>query len=119
RGPVPFEGMVVENRWETESYISTVSPIMIDNQLIGHVYMFKSTNSIQTMVYELKQHFMVVGSLTIVLTVITVFFLSKVITLPLIRMKKATERLSKGDFTVSVRHHSDDELGELAKSIQT
>lgn len=119
RGPIPFEGTIVENRWETESYISTVSPIMIDNQLIGHVYMFKNTNSIQTMIYKIKHHFLFVGSLTILLTVITVFFLSKVITLPLIRMKQATKALSKGDFTVSVRHRSNDELGELANSIQT
>lgn len=118
RGPVPFEGMIVEKRWETESYISTVSPIMIDNQLIGHVYMFKSTHSIQMMVYKLKQHFILVGSLTILLTVVTVFLLSKVITLPLIKMKQATKALSKGDFTVSVRHQSNDELGELARSIQ-
>jgi two-component system, OmpR family, sensor histidine kinase BaeS len=118
RGPVPFEGMIVEKRWETESYISTVSPIMIDNQLIGHVYMFKSTHSIQMMVYKLKQHFILVGSLTILLTVVTVFLLSKVITLPLVRMKQATKALSKGDFTVSVRHQSNDELGELARSIQ-
>lgn len=119
RGPIPFEGTIVENRWETESYISTVSPIMIDDQLIGHVYMFKNTNSIQTMIYKIKHHFLFVGSLTILLTVITVFFLSKVITLPLIRMKQATKALSKGDFTVSVRHRSNDELGELAESIQS
>ncbi|THE09351.1 HAMP domain-containing histidine kinase [Bacillus timonensis] len=119
RGSVPFEGMIVEKRWATESYISTVSPIVIDDRLIGHVYMFKSTNSIQTMVYKLKQHFILVGSLTIILTVITVFFLSKVITLPLIRMKQATKALSKGDFTVVVSHRSKDELGELAESIQT
>lgn len=119
RGPVPFEGMIVEKRWETESYISTVSPIMINDQLIGHVYMFKNTNSIQTMILKLKQHFLVVGSLTLILTVITVFFLSQVITLPLIRMKQATKTLSKGDFTVSVSHRSNDELGELAESIQT
>lgn len=119
RGPVPFEGMIVENRWETESFISTVSPIMIEDQLVGHVYMFKNTKQIQTMVYQLKQHFLVVGGLTLILTVITVFFLSKVITLPLIRMKKATQKLSKGDFTVSVSHRSNDELGELAESIQT
>ncbi|MFD1779343.1 sensor histidine kinase [Fredinandcohnia salidurans] len=118
RGPVPFEGMIVEKRWETESYISTVSPIMIGNQLIGHVYMFKSTHSIQMMVSKLKQHFILVGSLTILLTVVTVFLLSKVITLPLIRMKQATKALSRGDFTVSVRHQSNDELGELARSIQ-
>lgn len=118
RGPVPFEGMVVENRWETESYISTVSPIMIDDQLIGHVYMFKSTNSIQTMVSNLKQHFFMVGSLTIFFTVFTVFLLSKFITLPLIRMNQATKALSKGNFTVSVSHMSHDELGELANSIQ-
>ncbi|MEH7378915.1 HAMP domain-containing sensor histidine kinase [Bacillus sp. JJ1533] len=119
RGPVPFEGMIVENRWATESYISTVSPIISNDQLIGHVYMFKSTQSIQTMVNKLKQHFILVGSLTIILTVITVFFLSKVITLPLISLKQATKALSKGDFTVSVSHRSNDELGELANSIQT
>lgn len=119
RGPVPYEGMIVENRWETESYISTVSPIMIDDQLIGHVYMFKNTNSIQQMVLKLKHHFMLVGSLTIIITIITVFFLSKAITLPLIRMKKATEKLSRGDFSVSIHHESKDELGELANSIQT
>ncbi len=119
RGHVPFEGMIVESRWETQSYIASVSPIMINEQLIGHVYMFKDTSSIQNMISKLQHHFMLVGSLLVIFTIITVFFLSQAITQPLIRMKKATERLSKGDFSVSVNHTSKDELGELANSIQT
>ncbi|MBE4906929.1 HAMP domain-containing protein [Bacillus luteolus] len=119
RGHVPFEGMIVESRWETQSYIASVSPIIINEQLVGHVYMFKDTSSIQKMISKLQHHFMLVGSLLVIFTIITVLFLSQAITQPLIRMKKATERLSKGDFSVSINHTSKDELGELANSIQT
>lgn len=119
RGNVPFEGMIVESRWETQSYIASVSPIIIDEQLVGHVYMFQDTSSIQNMISKLQHHFMLVGSLLVIFTIITVLFLSQAITQPLIRMKKATERLSNGDFTVNISHTSKDELGELANSIQT
>lgn len=119
KGSIPFEGLILESRWETEAYICTVSPIMIEDKIIGHVYMFKNTESIQKMISNLKHQFMVVGGFTIIVSIFTVFFLSKVITLPLIRMKKATEKLSKGDFSVTIKHNSKDEIGELATSIQT
>ena len=33
-------------------------------------------------------------------------------------MKEATSQISKGNFSVSLPHRSDDELGDLAKSIE-
>ena len=119
RSSVPFEGMIVESRWETESYIATVSPIISEDKLVGHVYMFKNTESIQQMISKLKRHFILIGGIAIIFTIAAVIILSKVITIPLIRMKKATEKLSKGDFSVSLDHQGNDELGELARSIQT
>ncbi|WP_153126026.1 sensor histidine kinase [Peribacillus tepidiphilus] len=116
---IPHDGMIVQKNWQRESYISTVSPIRIDGKIKGYVYMFQNTDSIQNMIYKLKHHFIVVGILSIFLTIITIAFLSKVITIPLIRMKQATEKLSKGDFSVRLNVKGGDELAELGKAIQT
>lgn len=117
-GFIPTEGVVVENQWKTKTYISTVTPIMIGDQLKGYVYMFKNTSTIIEMIARLKHHFLVGGIFSFFITIITVFFLSRVIANPLIRMKRVTEKLSQGDFSGSLHIKSDDELGDLARSIQ-
>ena len=116
---IPYGGMIVQKNWQKESHISTVSPIRIDGKIKGYVYMFQNTASIQNMIYKLKHHFIIVGILSVLLTIITIAFLSRVITIPLIRMKQATEKLSKGDFSVRLQVKGEDELAELGKAIQT
>lgn len=116
---IPYGGTIVQKDWQKESHISTASPIRIDGQTKGYVYMFQNTDSIQNMIYKLKHHFIIVGILSVFLTIITIAFLSKVITIPLIRMKEATEKLSQGDFSVRLQVKGEDELAELGKAIQT
>ncbi|WP_143415525.1 ATP-binding protein [Geobacillus sp. E263] len=116
---IPYGGMIVQKNWQKESHISTVSPIRIDGKIKGYVYMFQNTDSIQNMIYKLKHHFLMVGILSVFLTIITIAFLSRVITIPLIRMKEATEKLCKGDFSVRLQIKGEDELAELGKAIQT
>ncbi|MBB3907383.1 sensor histidine kinase [Anoxybacteroides rupiense] len=116
---IPHDGMIVQKNWQRESYISTVSPIRIDGKIKGYVYMFQNTDSIQNMIYKLKHHFLMVGILSVFLMIITIAFLSRIITIPLIRMKQATEKLSKGDFSVRLQVKGEDELTELGKAIQT
>lgn len=79
--------------------------------------MFAETNHIKGMVSHLRNQFLIVGLIAVGLTVITIFLLSRLITLPLIRMKEATEQLSEGHHEVSLNIGRNDELGELANAI--
>ncbi len=110
-------GKVVEERWDKKEFIATDSPITIEGEHRGHVFMFAETNHIKEMVSHLRNQFLIVGLIAVGLTVITIFLLSRLITLPLIRMKEATEQLSEGHHEVSLNIGRNDELGELANAI--
>ncbi|PAV30550.1 two-component sensor histidine kinase [Virgibacillus profundi] len=113
---VVHKGEIIEGQWKQEKYIASNSPIIINENTAGHVFMFADTNSVKKLVGQLSNQFVFIFMITIVLTLITTFILSRFITLPLIRLKGATEQLSKGK-RVELFTERRDELGELAKSI--
>ncbi|MFG6114675.1 ATP-binding protein [Halobacillus sp. MO56] len=117
---ISHAGKVIEDRWRTAPYIATVSPIVIEGELVGHVYMFSPSDAVQSVVNELTRQFVIIGLLTVLLTIITIFILTRFLTLPLIHMKQVTERMSTGQTDISLEATSrKDELGELANAIQT
>ncbi len=113
------DGAIIENHWKTSNYICTVSPIVVAGKTEGYVYMFLGTESIEEMVNGLTRQFIIAGVITFLLTAITIFLLSRLLTKPLLHMKQATEKMSKGDLSVSLTTTRNDEIGELAESIQT
>ncbi|EJR46582.1 hypothetical protein IIM_04720 [Bacillus cereus VD107] len=112
-------GSIIENHWKTSNYICTVSPIVVNEKLEGYVYMFLGTTSIEEMINGLTNQFIIAGIVTFLLTAVTIFLLSRLLTKPLLHMKHATEKMSKGDLSVSLTTTRNDEIGELAESIQT
>lgn len=116
---VPEGGVILESDWSNEPYVSTDSPVTIDGSHVGHVFMFADSNNIKRIIDQLSQQFLLLGVLTVFLTIITVFILSRVVTQPLIKMKKATEHLSRGHHEIELNTERKDELGELATSIST
>ncbi|MFD1040235.1 ATP-binding protein [Virgibacillus byunsanensis] len=114
---ISTKGKVVEDRWDDKQYIAADSPVNVDGEHKGHVFMFADTNNVKNVVNELSNQFIFVALMTVGLTIITVFILSRLITHPLIKMKKATEQLSKGKNKVELHTDRKDELGELANSI--
>ncbi|WP_427127022.1 sensor histidine kinase [Priestia megaterium] len=114
-----YKGEIMQGDWKSKPYIATASPIEKGRQQFGTVYMFKNTNDIHEMIARLQHHFYVAGAVSILFSIVTIFALSKFITAPLIKMKKATEKLSQGDLSVKLGAHSRDELGQLGMSIQS
>ncbi len=113
----PTDGEMIEEDWQDKRYIATDSPITIDGVHAGHVFMFAPTDNIERIIGHLKNQFLLVGIITVILTIITILLLSRLITLPLIRMKEATEQLSQGNNQVDLTTDRNDELGELANAI--
>ncbi|WP_433957357.1 ATP-binding protein [Cytobacillus horneckiae] len=111
-----LEDEIVEDNWKEEGYIATVSVIRGDAG--GYVYMFQNTASIHSLIERLNRHFLVTGLIVIALTIVIIFFVSNALVKPLNKMKAATAKISKGDFSVSLPETGNDELGELSKSIQ-
>lgn len=109
---------IIVSDWRNSSYIVSAHPYRVSENQSGHVLMFQSTNSMNQMVDDMNKHFVISGVISFIVLFIVYAILSKVLTRPLIRMKEATEKLSKGDFNVSLPELGHDELGELSSSIQ-
>jgi len=114
---IPTEGKIVDDQWNEGKYIATDSPITINGEHKGHVFMFAKTSYVIRAVDQLSNQFLIASLVTVVLTIVTIFILSRFIAHPLIKMKEATEQLSKGNHNVELHTERKDELGELANSI--
>ncbi|MBM7660153.1 signal transduction histidine kinase [Bacillus mesophilus] len=115
---IPREGVILEARWRTNKYLAIVTPIENKGNIVGFVYMFRGSESMVEMTKSLRNHFLTVGTVIVLLSMISIAIFTKLITNPLVIMKKATEKLSQGDFTVTLNMSSKDELGQLAGSIE-
>ncbi|MGE7904318.1 ATP-binding protein [Peribacillus sp. NPDC094092] len=116
---VPRKGLIIQSRWKDERYIATVTPFISDEENKGFVYMFKNTRDVEDLIAQLNKHFLLATALLLFFMLVTIYFLSKALTRPLIAMKEATTKLSNGNFSVALPVRSHDELGELAQSIQS
>ncbi|KMK76327.1 sensor histidine kinase [Alkalihalobacillus pseudalcaliphilus] len=110
---------IVQKDWKSQPYIATASPYQTSNGETGIVYMLKSTNQIQGVIKDLNHHFGIAVVIILFFLIITNFILIKILTKPLISMNNATKKISKGDFSLHLPVNSKDELGDLAKSINT
>ncbi|WP_226678847.1 sensor histidine kinase [Mesobacillus jeotgali] len=111
---VPRAGLILEDDWQDKQYIASVSPL--ENS--GAVYMFKNTERVQSLIAKLNKHFWLAGILLLTSMAVITLFLSRFITKPVIKMNEATSKIRKGDYSVTLPRGGNDELGELAESIQ-
>lgn len=103
--------------WKDSPYIVSAHPYEVGGGRSGYVVMFQSSQPIERLVSKLNQHFSLAGGASILILLIIYSVLSKFLTRPLIRMKEATEKLSGGNFDVTLPAMGNDELGELSIAI--
>jgi signal transduction histidine kinase len=115
---VPYSGQVLEKNWQDEKYIATISPILKQQKTIGYVFMFQNTDSIHALMERLNKHFLIVGLVSGLVTIVVIIVLSRKLAQPLMAMKEATLKMNKGDFTVALSTNGKDELSDLANAIQ-
>lgn len=114
---IPKKGLIVEKNWKKSKFISTVSPLETQG-FQGKLYMLLKTSFLENMLLKLMNQFLIISVVTIILTTISVFVFSRVITEPLIKMKRATEKMSKLNTPIQLGIKRNDELGSLAKTIE-
>ena len=111
-------GAIIERDWKNSSYIATATPLYLAQmQPSGYVYMFLHTNTIQSKLTPMNQYFMIVALCSAIFTIIAIFFLSRMITNPILRMKEATEKMSQGNLDVELIVNGEDEVAQLSRSI--
>ncbi|PEJ04087.1 sensor histidine kinase [Bacillus wiedmannii] len=115
--PIPKGGLIVEKNWKKSKFITTVSPLNTE-EFQGKLYMLLKTSFLENMLLKLMNQFLIISVVTIILTTISVFVFSRVITEPLIKMKRATEKMSKLNTPIQLGIKRNDELGSLAKTIE-
>ncbi|WP_159462222.1 HAMP domain-containing sensor histidine kinase [Halobacillus sp. Marseille-P3879] len=109
---------MIEERWKTEPYVATISPVLVKGEVQGYVYMFSPSEEISNILSQLARQFMIAVAIGLLVTILIVMLLTKLITKPLIQMKEQTEQLSQGNLDIEFQYSQKDELGVLAASIQ-
>ncbi|MBM7541431.1 sensor histidine kinase [Amphibacillus cookii] len=112
------QGKIINSDWLNANYLATVNPIQVDQDNNGFIFMFTSTEQLKGNIQSLAIQFTVVGILSLLLTIMTLFILSRKVSKPLLDMKAATQMLSKNQTTsMMLPVNRNDELGELADAI--
>lgn len=114
--------MLFKNQQSQESVqkndlLFVATPYQKNGKIVGVVLLYQSQDMLSET--DIKWWIFYAACIGIILTTIFAFFLSTRISQPLIQMKKAAEKMSRGQFSVRlpVRAHERDEIADLAMTL--
>lgn len=106
------------NKIKDTVMVSLSYPVYFKNQTLGIISYSKE----YTEFYKKSNHIIntikIIAMTLFLLILIISFIISKRITKPIIYLTEASKEISKGNFEVSLRENSSDEIGELALSFK-
>ncbi|MGG0177527.1 sensor histidine kinase [Gottfriedia acidiceleris] len=83
------------------------------------IFAITSLQPVNEAMYVLKDFYIYAFIIALLLIVIVSFYYSKLITKPLLKMNSVTDQLAKLNFNEKIDIQSDDEIGQLSKSINS
>ncbi|NMA95139.1 MAG: cell wall metabolism sensor histidine kinase WalK [Clostridiales bacterium] len=89
-------------------------PFTIRGNIVGAIFMHSPVEEIEETIHETYKSIWLAAAMSAIISVILLFFTSKLISKPLKEMNKITREFAKGNFNRRVNIKSKDEIGQLA-----
>lgn len=99
-----------------EDTFYTAAPVISERKIYGLIQLSVPAQSLQTLIFE---RWAVIGLVSVLVTglaLVAALWLSRSIIRPLYKLRDSAVRLSQGDLSHRVDHHSQDEIGEVARA---
>ena len=109
----PVKKSGYEERFDRK-IMAVVIPLLDDNRLEGIIYLYVPLAKISEVATDFALLWLIAALLFTIIAICLGTIIVKKITKPLVEMKHAARRVSKGDYSVIVRNDSKDEIGQLA-----
>lgn len=100
-----------------QSQLITLGYPIKNGEVLGAVFIHIPSFALKKDVARLKGQFTILLILAIIISILGAFILSSLFTNPILKIKEAAEKISKGDFKTRIDVNSKDEIGELARTI--
>ena len=109
---------IYDNSNHTRYYVNII-PLVdnSNNNVVGVVYLRASLESVYSNINSITLIYLSAALITIVIGLLLAIIISQEITRPIEEMRKQTLRIARGDFSGQVRVMGNDELGQLAGTV--
>lgn len=100
-------------------FFTCAKPIYKDGECVAYVFASKNTASIDSLVSDIGQIFVVALIIALILTYVLFYFLTYRLTRPLHRLTTAAKKLADGDFSSRVAVTGRDEIAQLSATFNS
>ena len=111
-----FEAGRLEGMFD-ESYYTYGISIRINDRIIGYVFISEPSSELSAFLTEMIKMFALSSVAALILSVVVTYYSTIKMVRPLREMSAAAKKFGQGDFTSRIEVTSDDEIGQLAMSL--
>ncbi len=104
-------------KYENEGVMTVAHPLFHNGKLNGVLRFITSLKKIDEDIYELSRFFLIIGGMVVILSGIVSIFISSSISRPIKKIILGAEKMASGNFNEKIKIDSEDELGQLAKTL--
>lgn len=109
----PVKKIGYEERFDRK-IMAVVIPLLDGNRLEGIIYLYLPLAKISEVTTDFAYLWMIAALLFLIIAIFFGTVLVRKVTKPLMDMKLAADRVSRGDYSVQINNQSEDEIGQLA-----
>lgn len=107
------------DKWSGVDYVVLVRSLAEEGQEDRYLFVMTSMQPVGEAVGTLKQYFIYIAPMIVVLVMVLSLIYSRMVSRPLVQLNRSAARLAKLDFSGQTEIRSKDEFGELSRSMIT